>query len=707
MQTIKAGLWSTLFAVLMLLAGACRAETIVIDHESPVGFWFVDDERFVDPTNALTAEQVAALKDQFRADNDQPGGGKESGAHWGRFTVQNDRTRSVELVLIVIGRRSCTLHQLDASNRIESSLTGGPTGFNHFARVPLDEGSVEKTASRYTTFTVPAKTTQSFLTRCEGNHHTAEVSIFEFGPYLEANRLLLYLEGLLIGTTLSMAIVSIFSAATNRDRSTLLYSIWLTLIVGVILTQSIGGSRLEEFLFDDPLDGVGRSTSAQYLYDWSCLVFLGFCYVSLDLRSNLAGQKKAQHLTLKVIQWCLAAYTVVMIMTLLLWAIRSILVALGMNTEDPVGLAEVLWDSVQADGWIGEAAPWVFVLDLFLRLAMLLVAIWIYVQGQKSSRYIVAALVLYFISSPGLVLARNLIPAVASLELGFWHFPLAIDGVYCLIAFVMSFAITVRSKEIKNALDEQVRTRQAFMEEQNLVLEQRVKERTHELMLQTEKTERLMLNILPAPIAERLKRGEPGISDSHASVTILFSDLVGFTALSSKRSADEVVKLLNDLFSRFDIRAKALGLEKIKTIGDAYMVAGGIPQADDRHAERVTQMALGMREDLRSFNADNGTDIAMRIGINSGSVIAGVIGHTKFSYDLWGNTVNAASRMESTCEVGQIQVSASTFELIRNLFVTRERGFVECKGLGQVRTFFVDRQSQPDQPHAGLSPIAD
>ena len=102
-------------------------------------------------------------------------------------------------------------------------------------------------------------------------------------------------------------------------------------------------------------------------------------------------------------------------------------------------------------------------------------------------------------------------------------------------------------------------------------------------------------------------------------------------------------------------------------------------------------MALGMREDLRAFNEENGTDIAMRIGINSGSVIAGVIGHTKFSYDLWGNTVNAASRMESTCEVGQIQVSASTFALIKNLFTTRERGFVECKGLGPVKTFFVDR----------------
>ncbi len=162
------------------------------------------------------------------------------------------------------------------------------------------------------------------------------------------------------------------------------------------------------------------------------------------------------------------------------------------------------------------------------------------------------------------------------------------------------------------------------------------------------KTEKLMLNILPKPIADRLKRGEQNIASSYPEVTILFSDLVGFTKLSTTKSAAELVRLLNDLFSRFDKRAEYLGLEKIKTIGDAFMAAGGLPIPRSDHAHICADMALGMFEDLKNFNAHNDMELNMRIGLNAGPVVAGVIGYTKFSYDLWGNTVNIASRMEST-----------------------------------------------------------
>ena len=146
---------------------------------------------------------------------------------------------------------------------------------------------------------------------------------------------------------------------------------------------------------------------------------------------------------------------------------------------------------------------------------------------------------------------------------------------------------------------------------------------------------------------------------------------------------------LNDLFKRFDTRATSLGLEKIKTIGDAYMVAGGLPTNDDEHAIRVTKMALGMYEDLEAFNKEHGMELDMRIGINSGPVVAGVIGHSKFSYDLWGNTVNTASRMESTCLPGKVQVSPSTYEQIKGHFDVQENQVIECKGLGQIMTYFV------------------
>ncbi|MFZ4062099.1 MAG: adenylate/guanylate cyclase domain-containing protein [Polynucleobacter sp.] len=208
------------------------------------------------------------------------------------------------------------------------------------------------------------------------------------------------------------------------------------------------------------------------------------------------------------------------------------------------------------------------------------------------------------------------------------------------------------------------------------------------LLLEVEqmKTEKLMLNILPRPIAERLKRGEKNISGSYPDVTILFSDLVGFTKMSSKTTATELVKLLNDLFTRFDIRAESLGLEKIKTIGDAYMAVGGLPIPRPDHAALCAEMALGMFEDLKSFNQENNAELNMRIGMNSGPVVAGVIGFTKFSYDLWGNTVNTASRMESTSQHGRVQVSPSTYEALKDTFIFEDGGLMECKGLGEIRT---------------------
>ena len=222
---------------------------------------------------------------------------------------------------------------------------------------------------------------------------------------------------------------------------------------------------------------------------------------------------------------------------------------------------------------------------------------------------------------------------------------------------------------------------------------QRVKEleeEKHLLEVEQLKTEKLMLNILPKPIAERLKRGEKNIAGSYPEVTILFTDLVGFTSMSSKTSATELVSLLNNLFTRFDKRAELLGLEKIKTIGDAYMAVGGLPIPRSDHAEICSDMALGMFEDINAFNSETNSSLEMRIGLNSGPVVAGVIGFTKFSYDLWGHTVNTASRMESSSIPGRVQASPSTIELIRDHFKLEMRPEpVQCKGLGEINTAFI------------------
>jgi adenylate cyclase len=210
------------------------------------------------------------------------------------------------------------------------------------------------------------------------------------------------------------------------------------------------------------------------------------------------------------------------------------------------------------------------------------------------------------------------------------------------------------------------------------------------LQAEQEKSERLLLNILPQSIADRLKRGEHTIAERHADVTVLFADLVEFSALSNETDAQELVALLNDLFSRFDRLTGQHRLEKIKTIGDCYLVVGGLPEPSATHAADVATMALEMLTALADLNRERGLNLAMRIGLNSGPVVAGVIGSRKFTYDLWGVTVNLADRVQSSGIPNRVNVSANTHELLKKNFRFTERGMVDCKGVGQVRTYLLE-----------------
>ena len=210
-----------------------------------------------------------------------------------------------------------------------------------------------------------------------------------------------------------------------------------------------------------------------------------------------------------------------------------------------------------------------------------------------------------------------------------------------------------------------------------------------ELRKERNKTENLLLNLLPEPIAERLKE-EPGvIADKFEKATILFADLVNFTQISTTMPATKLVYLLNEIFSSFDELTEKHGLEKIKTIGDAYMVAGGIPIVRPDHAEASAEMALDMLVAIDELNVKLEASFDLRIGINSGPVVAGVIGTKKFIYDLWGNAVNTASRMESHGVPGRIQVSFYTYELLRDKYEFEERGLIDIKGQGEMRTYFL------------------
>jgi adenylate cyclase len=222
-------------------------------------------------------------------------------------------------------------------------------------------------------------------------------------------------------------------------------------------------------------------------------------------------------------------------------------------------------------------------------------------------------------------------------------------------------------------------------------LRMRQLKRQHEALASEQaKTEQLLLNILPRKIAQRLRAGEEHIADAFPNVSVLFADMVGFTAMSRTMTASALVEVLGDLFSRFDLITEKHGLEKIKTIGDCYMLAGGVPDPMDDHAHAVIDAAIEFCTALEEMRERTGGALRMRIGVHSGPIVAGVIGLRKFTYDLWGDTVNVASRMESTGEPGRIHVSVNTANLVRNDFKLESRGSIEVKSLGQVETFFVN-----------------
>jgi len=235
----------------------------------------------------------------------------------------------------------------------------------------------------------------------------------------------------------------------------------------------------------------------------------------------------------------------------------------------------------------------------------------------------------------------------------------------------------------------------AQLKESFATLEDRVETRTFELKNERDRSEQLLLNILPSSIADQLKQNNAAPAEHFTEATILFADIVGFTSLSARLEPMELVAGLNQIFSAFDALTEKYGLEKIKTIGDAYMVAGGIPIARPDHAQAIAAMALEMRQEMHRLNAVLGEPLEIRIGIHSGPVVAGVIGIRKFIYDLWGDAVNIASRMESHGQPGCIHVTDATYALLKDEYCLEPRGTIVVKGRGEMQTYWLsDRRSK-------------
>ncbi len=244
-----------------------------------------------------------------------------------------------------------------------------------------------------------------------------------------------------------------------------------------------------------------------------------------------------------------------------------------------------------------------------------------------------------------------------------------------------------------------IQSQQKLLKEQTKQLEELVERLQNEikerhgvelaLRLAKKNSDHLLLNILPAAIIETLKKGQGSAAERFDSATVLFADIVDFTSLASRISPLELVDFLNQIFSKFDQLTEKHGLEKIKTIGDAYMVAGGLPVPMADHAGAIANMALDMLEAIGDFKTDTGEPFQIRIGINTGPVVAGVIGIKKFIYDLWGDTVNVAFRMESQGLPGYIQVTTAIYEQLKDRYIFEKRGAIEVKGKGEMISYWL------------------
>ncbi|MGK7926557.1 MAG: adenylate/guanylate cyclase domain-containing protein [Spirulina sp.] len=262
---------------------------------------------------------------------------------------------------------------------------------------------------------------------------------------------------------------------------------------------------------------------------------------------------------------------------------------------------------------------------------------------------------------------------------------------WALSLFIIAFVATLSVYFYEQTAKAEFAARQ----EREIAYQKLERERA-KLAAEQERSEKLLRNILPDSIACRLKYESQTIADSFSNVTVLFADLVGFTEFSARISATELVELLNQIFSRFDRLVEKHGLEKIKTIGDAYMVVGGLPEEREDHVLAIANMAIEMQFALNQFNQQSQYNLNLRIGIHTGEVVAGVIGLKKFAYDLWGDTVNTASRMESHGLPGHIQVSEITYQHLQDRYLLKERGTISVKGKGEMKTYLLIGKSGDD-----------
>ena len=395
----------------------------------------------------------------------------------------------------------------------------------------------------------------------------------------------------------------------------------------------------------------------------------------------------------------LNGFRIITIASGVVWSVAALL--LPMTTNLPPALASAVPLSMAAAGFgIALLAPWAKTLDRQHALIMILtsangiVILALALASGLLPGYGVAATVLLF--AYGFVSRTRFIYAAgrtAVVAVGFAVAVALYTGTYNMALDVLLFAAAAVGTLLGLRIFE--RNRRGLYSQEMLIREQ-----SEQLQVESEKSERLLLNILPQPIAARLKDGEETIADEYQVVSVLFADIVGFTPLSARLEARDVVSLLSGLFSAFDDLVADRGLEKIKTIGDAYMAVGGLADSDTDHAVTIVGLGVAMLDEAARHEA-LGKPLQMRIGVHTGPVVGGVIGTRKLAFDLWGDTVNVASRLEGLSPPNRILVSEATWELVRGHFQCELMTDRELRGHSTMRTYSIVGPPRPGQLDTG------
>ncbi|MEI6882370.1 MAG: adenylate/guanylate cyclase domain-containing protein [Bacteroidota bacterium] len=672
-----------IFSILMITFNDVKALDFQPTHiisENQSGKLSGTELIWLDRTGTLSANEVVNFLSDFKIartnskiDITENNDNSNNFVTWKLSIIKNNSTKDFNLRINTNDYNSSNVYLLKDDNNLIKIETNNSKKYNNLTFSSWSD-SYKEYKSRYDTILISKKESIKILRR-SGEDNFGEDSVLRLSEHqiqLEIDRFSVYLQGIGLGGFIVLIALVFYSTIVTNEKSNIIFCIWLLLGVVRILIMNIDGDRFSEFFINLNTNNLITVSIQQnitnLLNPFTHMSFILLASKLIDIERNFSKWNKLFFPLISI-----------SIFTILI-AFFSVILLLDSNRE----LLDIIYPIFLNLYFVVTYG--------FLGIGLVIATVILHFRRQPQAIYLFLCEILMVVGwfSQGLIFNTykgTLFPEDYFINEELQKF---IEIALLLSqALILNFSIIRKMKFLQMEVIAIGDKNRQILAEQNQTLEIKVKERTHELHLESQKSERLMLNILPQSIATRLKAGDESISDSYKNATILFSDLVGFTKMSSGKTAEELVFLLNDLFKRFDTRATSLGLEKIKTIGDAYMVAGGLPTNDDEHAIRVTKMALGMYEDLDAFNKEHGMELDMRIGINSGPVVAGVIGHSKFSYDLWGNTVNTASRMESTCQPGKVQVSPSTYEQIKGHFDVQENQIIECKGLGQIMTYFV------------------